>query len=57
MYFLSVVLINSCFPSESCTLVETRKANGGPLTAIREPCKCVKNCKEEKEAKWKEIHG
>lgn len=54
MYFLSIVLINSCFPCGSCTPLETRKANGGPLTAIHESCKCVKNC----EVKWKEeIHG
>lgn len=34
---LSIFLINSCFPSGSCTLVETQQANGGFLTAIYEP--------------------
>ena len=57
MYFLSIILINSCFPSGSCTLVETGKANGGPLTAICESCKCVKTARGKKEVKWKEMHG
>lgn len=37
--------------------METQKANGGPLTAIRESCKRVKNREEEKEVEWKEIRG
>lgn len=35
--FLSIFLINSCFPSGRCTLVKTQQANRGFLTAIYEP--------------------
>lgn len=44
MYFQSIVLINSCFPGGE---PHSWKANGGPLTAIHETCKRVKNCVEE----------